>query len=49
VVISDSGNFPTDLYMAQGLLRSLDKGHELKVVAPEEVEAAIDETVAASC
>ena len=47
VVISDSGNFPTDLYMAQGLLRSLDKGHELKVVAPEDVEAAIDETVAA--
>ncbi|MFN4274128.1 MAG: kynureninase [Aliihoeflea sp.] len=47
VVISDSGNFPTDLYMAQGLLRSLDKGHELKVVAPEEVEAAIDDTVAA--
>lgn len=46
VVISDSGNFPTDLYMAQGLLRSLGKGHELKVVAPEEVEAAIDETVA---
>ena len=47
VVISDSGNFPTDLYMAQGLLRSLDKGHELKVVAPEEVEPAIDDTVAA--
>lgn len=47
VVISDSGNFPTDLYMAQGLLRSLDKGHELRVVAPEEVKAAIDESVAA--
>jgi hypothetical protein len=47
VVLSDSGNFPTDLYMAQGLLRSLGKGHELRVVAPEEVEAAIDEDVAA--
>jgi kynureninase len=47
VVISDSGNFPTDLYMAQGLLRSLDKGHELRVVAPDEVEAAIDGSVAA--
>jgi len=47
VVLSDSGNFPTDLYMAQGLLRSLGKGHELRVVAPEEVEAAIDENVAA--
>ncbi|MGY6709570.1 MAG: kynureninase [Rhizobiaceae bacterium] len=47
VVISDSGNFPTDLYMAQGLLRSLDRGHELRVVAPEEVEASIDDSVAA--
>jgi kynureninase len=46
VVLSDSGNFPSDLYMADGLIRSLDKGHELKVVAPEEVEAAIDDTVA---
>lgn len=46
VVLSDTGNFPSDLYIAQGLLKSLDKGHELKVVAPEQVEAAIDETVA---
>ena len=46
IVLSDSGNFPTDLYMAEGLLRSLDKGHELKIAAPEEVEAAIDEDVA---
>ncbi|MHB2267278.1 kynureninase [Aliihoeflea sp. PC F10.4] len=47
IVLSDSGNFPTDLYMAQGLIASLGKGHELKIVAPEEVEAHIDETVAA--
>ncbi|MAS07114.1 MAG: kynureninase [Ahrensia sp.] len=47
VVLSDSGNFPTDLYMAEGLLRTLDKGHELKIVAPEDVVSAIDETVAA--
>lgn len=47
VVLSDSGNFPTDLYMAQGLLRGLGKGHELRVVEPEDVEAAIDENVAA--
>jgi len=46
VVLSDSGNFPSDLYIAQGLLKSLDKGHELKVVEPEQVEAAIEETVA---
>ena len=46
VVLSDNGNFPSDLYMAQGLLKSLDRGHVLKVVDPEAVEAAIDEGVA---
>jgi kynureninase len=46
VVISDSGNFPTDLYMANGLLRMLGGGRELRIVAPEEVEAAIDERIA---
>ncbi len=47
VILSDNGNFPTDLYMASGLIQSLDKGHELRIVAPEEVEDAIDDTVAA--
>ncbi len=46
VVLSDSGNFPSDLYMAQGLIGSLGRGLELKVVEPEAVEDAIDETVA---
>ncbi|WP_444452471.1 kynureninase [Rhodobacter capsulatus] len=46
VILSDSGNFPTDLYMAQGLTGLLGQGYELRVVAPEEVEAAIDETIA---
>jgi kynureninase len=27
VVLSDTGNFPTDLYMAEGLLASLWQGH----------------------
>jgi kynureninase len=46
IILSDSGNFPSDLYMAQGLIGSLGRGLELKVVEPEEVAAAIDETVA---
>ena len=46
VILSDSGNFPSDLYMAEGLIKALDKGHELRVVAPEEVEGAISEEVA---
>ena len=46
IVLSDSGNFPTDLYMADGLLRSLDRGLTLKVVAPEKVEESISDDVA---
>jgi kynureninase len=46
VILSDSGNFPSDLYMAEGLLKSLDRGYVLKVVDPLAVEEAIDETVA---
>ncbi|WP_018633390.1 kynureninase [Neomegalonema perideroedes] len=47
VVVSDSGNFPSDLYMAQGLLRSLGPDYQLRVVAPEEVPGALDDDVAA--
>jgi kynureninase len=46
VVLSDSGNFPSDLYMAEGLLRSLGPAYRLKIVAPDKVAAAIDESVA---
>lgn len=45
-VLSDRGNFPTDLYMAEGLITALDKGHELVTVAPEEVAGHIDEDLA---
>jgi len=46
VVLSDSGNFPTDLYMVQGLIGTLGDGYDLKVVAPEDVASALDDTVA---
>lgn len=46
VVLSDSGNFPTDLYMADGLLRSLGDGYELRVVDPEAVADCLTEDVA---
>ena len=46
VILSDNGNFPTDLYVASGLKQLLDKGHELKVVDPEAVKDAIGEDVA---
>ena len=46
VVLSDSGNFPSDLYMAEGLLGALGPDYELRVVAPEDVAAHITEDVA---
>jgi len=46
VILSDSGNFPTDLYMAQGLIRTLDQGHVIQTPAPEAVMDAITEDVA---
>jgi len=46
VILSDSGNFPSDLYIAEGLLRSLARDHALRIVVPEDVEDAIDETIA---
>ncbi|NOD98431.1 kynureninase [Ruegeria sp. HKCCD6228] len=46
VVLSDNGNFPSDLYIADGLLRSLGDAYELRVVDPETVAGAITEEVA---
>lgn len=48
VILSDTGNFLSDLYIADGLVRALGRGYELRTVPPEEVEANIDETVAAT-
>ncbi|CUH53230.1 kynureninase [Shimia marina] len=46
VILSDNGNFPSDLYMAEGLIKTLDQGYTLRTPAPEEVMAAITEEVA---
>ena len=46
VILSDTGNFPSDLYMAEGLVGLLEQGYELRTVAPEEVMDAIDDKVA---
>lgn len=46
VILSDAGNFPSDLYMAQGLIGTIDKGYTLQTPAPEDVMAAISEDVA---
>ncbi len=46
VILSERGNFPTDLYVAQGLARLLGDRYELKLVEFGDVAAAIDERVA---
>ncbi|MCT4558059.1 MAG: kynureninase [Pelagimonas sp.] len=46
VIVSDSGNFPSDLYMAQGLIDTIDKDYELRTPAPQDVMDAITEDVA---
>ena len=46
VILSDKGNFPSDLYMAQGLLKTLDRDYRLETPEPEDVFDHIDEDVA---
>lgn len=46
VILSDTGNFPSDLYMAEGFARLKGQGYALKTVAPEDVTRAIDDTIA---
>ncbi len=46
VILSDSGNFPSDLYMAEGLIAQLDRDYELRIVAPEQVAEAMTDDVA---
>lgn len=49
VLLSDRSNFPTDLYMAEGLARLLgEERAELRLVEPGELEGALDSTVAAA-
>lgn len=45
-VLSEEGNFPTDLYVAEGLARLLGKGHRLRLVPKAELVAALDADVA---
>ena len=47
VIVSGSSNFPTDLYIAQGLMDLLQQGYSLRLVdSPEALAQAIDQDVA---
>ncbi len=46
VILSDSGNFPSDLYMIGGLIETIGGDYRLLTPAPDEVSQHIDDTVA---
>lgn len=47
VIVSERSNFPTDLYMVEGLAQFAGRGHILRLVdGPDEIAGAIDEDVA---
>jgi len=47
VIVSEKGNFPTDLYIAQGLTGMLGRGHELRLIESDaELDDAIRDDVA---
>jgi kynureninase len=46
VILSERDNFPTDLYVAQGVRDQLGGRHEIKLVDASEIRDAVDEQVA---
>ena len=47
VIVTERSNFPTDIYIAQGLTAWLDRGYQLRLVdTPEEIDAALDANTA---
>jgi kynureninase len=42
IILSEQENFPTDLYMAQGLIGLLAQGHALRLVEADALASAID-------
>lgn len=46
VVLSEPGDFPTDLYILEGAVRTLGGGRRLELRAADEIEAALTEDVA---
>jgi kynureninase len=49
VIVMEGSNFPTDNYMAQGLVEQLGDGYEIRFAEEDELAAAIDEDVAVVC
>ncbi len=48
-IIMEGSNFPTDNYMVQGLIKQLDKGHEIIFAEYNDIMGAINDEVAVVC
>lgn len=46
IILTETGNFPTDVYVAQGLADLLARGHGVRAVPRGELVAAMDDDVA---
>ena len=46
MIVTQEGNFPTDIYVTEGLVDLLGQGHEIRLVENEEILEALDDTVA---
>ncbi len=46
VILSDTGNFPTDLYMADGLASLVNDGHLVQMADPEKVSDHLNSDIA---
>ena len=49
VIVMEGSNFPTDNYMVQGLIKQLDRGHEIRFAEDGDILDAIDDDVACVC
>jgi kynureninase len=47
VILTEEGNFPTDVYVAGGLASLMGQGHEVRLAPAEGLAEAMDESVAA--
>ncbi len=45
IILTDTGNFPSDLYVAEGLIDSLDNDYKLRIVNPKDLISSITSEV----
>jgi kynureninase len=47
IIVTNKENFPTDVYIAEGLCRFLGNSYQLRFVTPDQIDTALDSQVAA--